>query len=74
MASYLHNIHNSDLTGIILELKANDTPEAAIAQVKSKEYGEKLWKERVRNILIAGLSYDTEAKEHKCVIEEMYLR
>ena len=74
MASYLHNIHNSDLPGIILELKANDTPEAAIAHVKSKEYGEKLWKERVRNILIAGLSYDTEAKEHKCVIEEMYLR
>lgn len=52
-------------------LKDDDTPEAAIEQIKKKEYCEKLWKENVTNILAVGLSYDTEKKEHQCVIEKM---
>lgn len=46
-------------------------PEAAIAQIKSKEYYEKLRKENVKNILAVGISYDTDRKEHQCMIEEI---
>lgn len=56
---------------IILELKADDTPEAAIAQIKDKEYCEKLKKEKAGTILAVGLVYDTRKKEHRCIIEEI---
>ncbi len=52
-------------------MKADGTPEAAIAQIKSKEYCEKLRKENVTEILAVGIRYDTGSKEHLCVIEEI---
>ncbi len=57
--------------GIIIELKADATPETAIAQIKEKEYSEKLWKVNVKKILAVGISYDTREKEHQCIIEEI---
>ncbi len=60
-----------NLPGIILELKANKTPENAISQIKEKEYCEKLKKENVTHILAVGINYDTRVKEHQCVIEEL---
>ncbi|MDE7476348.1 MAG: ATP-binding protein, partial [Lachnospiraceae bacterium] len=60
-----------NLPGIILELKADKTPEDAIAQIKEKEYSEKLKKEHVTYILAVGLNYDTQKKEHQCIIEEL---
>ncbi len=70
-ADFIFHPRRKNLPGIILELKADDTPEVAIEQIKKKEYCEKLWKENVTNILAVGLSYDTEKKEHQCVIEKM---
>lgn len=58
-----------NLPGIVIELKADSTPEAAIQQIKEKEYCEKLRKGGVENILLAGISYDTARKEHQCRIE-----
>ncbi|MDE5700133.1 MAG: ATP-binding protein [Lachnospiraceae bacterium] len=60
-----------NLPGIILELKADKSPADAIAQIKEKEYNEKLEKEKVTHILAVGLNYDTAQKEHKCIIEEL---
>ncbi len=60
-----------NLPGIILELKADKTPEDAIAQIKDKDYCEKLRKENVTRILAVGINYDTKEKEHQCVIEEL---
>lgn len=60
-----------NLPGIVLELKADCTPEAAIKQIKSKEYCEKLLREKVEKILLVGISYDSTKKEHGCRIEEM---
>ena len=60
-----------NLPGIILELKADKTPNDAIAQIKEKEYSEKLKKENVSSILAVGLNYDTDKKEHQCIIEEL---
>lgn len=59
------------LPGIILELKADKTPGDAIAQIKDKEYSEKLKKEKVNSILAVGLNYNTDRKEHQCIIEEL---
>ncbi len=58
------------LPGIIIELKADKSPEAAIAQIKEKEYIEKLKREQVENILLVGISYNIDKKEHQCAIEE----
>ena len=56
--------------GIILELKADSTPEAAIRQIKEREYAQKLKREGVSRILLVGISYDTARKEHRCSIQE----
>ena len=42
----------------------------AITQIKEKEYIEKLKREQVENILLVGISYDIDKKEHQCAIEE----
>lgn len=55
----------------MLELKADATPQEAIAQIKNKEYCEKLRKENVKDILAVGLSYDTGKKEHHCIITDI---
>ncbi len=63
--------------GIIIELKANDTPEAAVKQIKEKKYalafkekfGGKPW--QGKRILAVGISYDSKTGEHRCIIEEI---
>ncbi len=70
-ADFIFHPRRKNIPGIVLELKADDTPEAAIAQIKSKGYCEKLRKENIERILAVGLSYDTGKKEHQCVIEEI---
>ncbi|MEZ3478486.1 MAG: ATP-binding protein, partial [Lachnospiraceae bacterium] len=60
-----------NLPGIILELKADSTPETALAQIRDKEYCEKLKKENVTQILAVGINYDSKAKEHQCLIEPL---
>lgn len=59
------------LPGIVLELKANGTPEGAVGQIKEREYGEKLKREGVECIILTGINYDTSSKEHQCRIEYM---
>lgn len=58
--------------GIVIELKANSTPEAALKQIKEKEYCEKLRREGVEDILMVGINYDSDKKEHQCRIEELF--
>ncbi|MDE6917159.1 MAG: ATP-binding protein [Lachnospiraceae bacterium] len=70
-ADFIFYPKRRNLPGIILELKADDTPEAAIAQIRNKEYCERLRSEGVERILAVGLSYDTKKKEHQCTIEEL---
>ena len=70
-ADFIFHPIRRNLAGLILELKADDTPESAIAQIRNKEYYEKLKKENVKNILAVGISYDTHSKEHQCVIEKL---
>ncbi|MCD7763544.1 MAG: ATP-binding protein [Lachnospiraceae bacterium] len=61
--------------GIILELKVDDTPEAAIIQIKDRKYMLKFqgkMAERKRHtgrILLVGIGYDKKQKDHHCRIE-----
>jgi len=70
-ADFIFHPRRKNMPGIVLELKADATPKAAIAQIKNKEYCEKLKKENVHYILAVGLSYDTNKKEHQCIIEQI---
>ncbi|MCD7708268.1 MAG: ATP-binding protein [Clostridiales bacterium] len=71
--------------GIILELKVDDTPENAIAQIREKQYalgfdtGEHVGglggcPPCTGNILLVGIGYDKKTKEHRCVVERNPLR
>ena len=55
---------------IILELKVADSCENALMQIKNKNYVQKA-KERAEEVLLVGISYDKEKKEHSCVIERV---
>ncbi|MDE7313520.1 MAG: ATP-binding protein [Eubacterium sp.] len=70
-ADFIFHPKRNGLPGIVLELKAGGTPQAAISQIREKEYCEKLRKEGVANILGVGICYDSDKKEHRCVIEEI---
>ncbi|MCM1048326.1 MAG: ATP-binding protein [Clostridiales bacterium] len=60
---------SSDKPAMIVELKYNKSAEGAIEQIKAKEYVQAL-EEYKGNLLLVGINYDKETKEHSCVIEE----
>ncbi|MDE7416295.1 MAG: ATP-binding protein [Lachnospiraceae bacterium] len=53
---------------IVVELKWDKSADAAIAQIKKKQYPESL-KEYSGEILLVGIDYDKKTKEHSCAIE-----
>lgn len=70
-ADFIFHPKRKNMPGIILELKADAPPEAAITQIKEREYCEKLQKENAESILAVGISYDTARKVHQCIIEQL---
>lgn len=63
---YLFSPRNLDRPAIVLELKVDTTPEAAIAQIKEKNYMQRV--ETCKEILLVGISYHN--KRHECRIEK----
>lgn len=61
---------NSGKPALVVELKWDKTVESAITQIKDKKYTEHI-KNYVGKILLVGINYDKDSKEHKCVIEEV---
>ncbi|MDR0949797.1 MAG: ATP-binding protein [Lachnospiraceae bacterium] len=55
---------------IVVELKWNRSAEGAIAQIKSKNYGKGLT-DYAGEVLMVGINYDKESKEHQCLIEKI---
>ena len=53
---------------MVVELKWNKTADAAIAQIKNKKYPDAL--SGYENILLVGINYDKDSKEHECLIEK----
>ena len=58
-----------DKPAMIVELKWDKTAKGAIDQIKNKQYFESL-KEYQGNLLLVGINYDKQTREHQCVIEE----
>ncbi|MBQ9273237.1 MAG: AAA family ATPase [Succinivibrio sp.] len=56
-----------DLPALLLELKYDDSAASALAQIKNKHYPQAL-EAYLGNLILAGISYDPQSKEHNCVI------
>lgn len=55
---------------LLVELKWNKSAEGAIDQIKEKRYAEWL-KGYTEDVLLVGLNYSKETKEHSCKIEKL---
>ncbi len=55
---------------IVAELKYNKSAEGALKQIKDRNYTDKLMAFS-GEILLVGINYDKESKEHECVIEKI---
>ncbi len=63
---------NVDSPAIILELKYNKDADAAIDQIKRKNYPAKV-ADYTGDLLLVGINYDKEAKTHTCRMERVSL-
>ena len=59
---------NVDSPAIIIELKFRQDADTAISQIKRKKYPAKV-AEHTTNLLLVGINYDSETKQHTCHIE-----
>ena len=59
---------NVDSPAIVLELKFNKDADAAIDQIKRRQYPAKL-QDYTDRLLLVGINYDRETKTHSCRIE-----
>ena len=61
---------NVSKPALVIELKFNHSADTAIDQIKRKEYPAKL-AEYTGEIMLIGINYDKETKQHTCKIERM---
>ena len=61
---------NVSKPALVIELKFNHSADTAIGQIKRKEYPAKL-AEYSGEIMLVGINYDKETKQHTCKIERM---
>lgn len=60
---------NIALPALVVELKKDGSAKAAIEQIRSKRYSEKL-KNYSGEVLLVGINYNSKEKNHSCVIEK----
>lgn len=61
---------HSDKPAMLVELKYNKSPEAAIAQIEDKKYSTALETYK-GNLLLVGINYDEKTKSHQCRIKRV---
>jgi len=61
---------NINRPAIVVELKWNSSADAAIEQIRSKNYTDAL-KGYSGDIILVGINYDKTTKKHSCVIESL---
>ncbi|MBR0177245.1 MAG: PD-(D/E)XK nuclease domain-containing protein, partial [Bacteroidales bacterium] len=61
---------NVDSPALVVELKFNKDADAAIDQIKRKDYPAKL-EQYAGNLLLVGINYDKDTKTHSCRIERV---
>ena len=62
--------HNVNLPAIVVELKWKQTAQTALDQIREKHYPESM-KDYTGEVILCGVNYDKETKEHTCVIERV---
>lgn len=67
---YLPRKKHQDKPAMIVELKWDKSAEGAIEQVKTKKYV-KVLEDYKGNLLLIGVNYSKDSKEHQCIIEEI---
>ena len=60
---------NVDSPAIVIELKYNKDADTVISQIKRKDYPAKIT-QYTDNLLLVGVNYDRETKQHECHIEK----
>ena len=63
---------NVSKTALVIELKFNNSADTAIDQIKRKQYPAKI-AEYTGDILLVGINYDKETKQHTCKIERTFI-
>ena len=61
---------NVSKPALVIELKFNNSADTAIDQIKRKQYPSKI-AEYTGDILLVGINYDKETKQHTCRIESL---
>ena len=61
--------YKSDYPALIVELKWNQNAQTAIQQIKNKKYSASILN-YTGDILLVGINYDKDSKEHQCLIEK----
>ena len=57
------------MPAIVIELKYNKDADTAISQIRRKEYPAKI-AQYTDNLLLVGINYDRDTKQHTCRIEK----
>ena len=63
-------VNGSNDPALVVELKWNETTEAAISQIKNKHYPSVLQSYHGKIVLV-GINYDSDTGEHSCKIEKI---
>ena len=61
---------NVALPAVVIELKYGETAQTALMQIKDRHYPEKV-SEYTGDLLLCGISYDRQSKQHTCQIEKV---
>lgn len=64
-----YNSKNVVSPALVIELKCDQNADAAIDQIKRKQYPAKV-KEYHGDLLLVGINYDRKTKKHTCRIEK----
>ena len=60
----------TDAPAMVVELKWNKSVRTALDQIRDREYGDS-FKEYFGDVLLVGINYGKESKQHECVIEKL---
>ena len=62
--------HNVSLPAIVVELKWKQSAQTALDQIRERHYPESM-RNYTGEVILCGVNYDKETKEHTCVIERV---
>ncbi len=60
-----------DKPALLVELKYDKSAQTAIDQIKQKNYG-RIFRDYKGDVLVVGVNYDKDTKEHQCKIEKYH--